>query len=846
MTIMNTTNLTEVFTLSVASEMEPQEITFDVLLEKYAKGNERTHADIRARVASGLACVESEGLRDSLSISFAEALDKGFVPAGRIQSAVGTDIQATLINCFVQPVGDSVSEFKNGKPGIYTAVAEAAETMRRGGGVGYDFSHIRPAGSMVKGTHSKASGPVSFMNVFDSSCATVESAGARRGAQMGVLRCDHPDIETFVRAKDKGDLTNFNISIGVTDEFMRAVTAGENFELVHRAEPGKDLLANGAYQRADGKWVYRTIAATDLWEKVMHSTYDHAEPGILFIDRMNQENNLWYCETIEATNPCAEQPLPDYGCCCLGSIDLTKHVRDAFTEDAQFDFDSFAGVVHTAVRMLDNVLDATFWPLEKQKIEASNKRRIGLGFLGLGSALVMMGIKYNSEQGCAMAAKIAEMMRNEAYRASIKLASEKGSFPLLEAEKYLQSGFAKRLPADIREGIKAVGLRNSHLLSIAPTGTITLAFADNASNGIEPAFSWVYNRKKRLADGGHRFYEVADHAWRLYRHMGGDVSTLPEYFVTALEMTAQEHMQMMEAVQPFIDTAISKTVNVSADYPYDDFKGLYLEGWKAGLKGLATYRPNSVLGSVLSVGPTVTSPAVSPDPHVANDDPLHKQFNARVDGELESVTTKIQMWTHEGKRSVYVTTSFMTVDGVVDGKAVTIERPVEFFLAGSQRDAGQQWVDLSLRMLSMAARSGVSVAKTIENMREVAWDKGPVRYGYATKADGTQVPRFHDSEVAAIGYALQEMLVRRGFLTSEGQQVPIAKLSKLLEARLSSGRNAEAAGAPSVDASPHALRAGDHFAAGTGKKCGHCGAHDVHRIDGCTQCVSCGTVGSCG
>jgi ribonucleoside-diphosphate reductase alpha chain len=303
---------------------------------------------------------------------------------------------------------------------------------------------------------------------------------------------------------------------------------------------------------------------------------------------------------------------------------------------------------------------------------------------------------------------------------------------------------------------------------------------------------------------------------------------------------------MMEAVQPFIDTAISKTVNVSADYPYDDFKGLYLEGWKAGLKGLATYRPNSVLGSVLSVGPTVTSPTVSPDPHVTNDDPLHKQFNARVDGELESVTTKIQMWTHEGKRSVYVTTSFMTVDGVVDGKAVTIERPVEFFLAGSQRDAGQQWVDLSLRMLSMAARSGVSVAKTIENMREVAWDKGPVRYGYATKADGTQVPRFHDSEVAAIGYALQEMLVRRGFLTSEGQQVPIAKLAKLLEARLSSGRNAEAAGAPSVDASPSALRAGDHFAPGTGKKCAHCGAHDVHRIDGCTQCVSCGTVGSCG
>ena len=831
---------------SVPAAMPPQEITLDLLQEKYAKGDERTHADIRARVAAALASVELEALREPLTAQFAEVMEHGFVPGGRIQSAAGTKLQATLINCFVQPVGDSVSEFRDGKPGIYTAVAEAAETMRRGGGVGYDFSQIRPAGSMVRGTQSKASGPVSFMKVFDASCSTVESAGARRGAQMGVLRCDHPDIETFVSAKDHGDLTNFNISIGVTDEFMRAVESDGTFELVHRAEPAKDLLAAGAHQRADGKWVYRTIAAKDLWDKVMRSTYDHAEPGILYIDRMNQENNLWYCETIEATNPCAEQPLPDYGCCCLGSIDLTQHVRNAFTDDAQFDFDAFSKVVHTSVRMLDNVLDVTFWPLEQQKQEASSKRRIGLGFLGLGSALVMLGIRYNSPEGCAMAAKIAEIMRNEAYRASIKLAQEKGSFPLLDADKYLQSGFARRLPLDVREGIKNIGLRNSHLLSIAPTGTITLAFADNASNGIEPAFSWVYDRKKRLDGGGHRVYEVADHAWRLYRHMGGDIAHLPAYFVTALEMTAQQHMQMMEAVQPFIDTAISKTVNVAADYPYTHFKDLYLEGWKAGLKGLATYRPNAVLGSVLSVSGAAAAPAqAAPVAPVSQDEPLHKQFDSRMEGELDSVTTKIQMWTHEGKRSVYVTTSFMHVDGMVDGRLVTIERPVEFFLAGSQRDAGQQWVDLSLRMLSMAARSGVSVAKVIENMREVAWDKGPVRHGYALKADGTEVPRFHDSEVAAIGYALQEMLVRRGFLTADGEQVPVAKLARELESRLKGHRPVEAEPVAAGEAVA-GLRASDHFAPGSGKKCTHCGAQDVHRIDGCTQCVNCGTVGSCG
>ena len=364
---MNRPLNSNLFTEAV-NTMPAQAISDDVLKEKYLKDGEHSVGDLFDRVAKALASVEAPELRADFEKRFRQNLEIGAIGAGRIMSAAGSGIQATLINCFVQPVGDCIQGTDDaGYPGIYEALREAAETMRRGGGVGYDFSSIRPQGARVKGTHSRASGPVSYMRVFDRSCETVESAGARRGAQMGVMRCDHPDIELFIHAKDKGDLTNFNISIGVTDPFMQAVEANEAIELVHVAEPNEDILAEGAYQREDGLWVYRKVQARDLWDQVMQSTYDHAEPGILFLDRMNKDNNLNYCELIEATNPCAEQPLPPYGCCCLGSIDLTHFVKDPFGAKAEFDFAAFGEVVKVSTRMLDNVLDVTVWPLDRQR-----------------------------------------------------------------------------------------------------------------------------------------------------------------------------------------------------------------------------------------------------------------------------------------------------------------------------------------------------------------------------------------------------------------------------------------------------------------------------------------------
>ena len=588
--------------------LEPQAISTDVLIEKYTWGAETSILEVSQRVARALAGVEPSDQQAHWEAQFLQALQSGFIPAGRIQSAAGTTLSTPLINCFVQPVGDSIAHVEEGYPSIYNALTEAAETMRRGGGVGYDFSRIRPRGSLVSSTQSSASGPVSYMRIFDRSCETLESAGARRGAQMGVLRCDHPDIEAFIHAKDTGDLHNFNISVGITDEFMQAVEADGLLRLVHRAQPGMAQKKAGAYFDQDSAmWVYRKLPARDVWEQIMRATYDHAEPGVLFLDHINRDNNLYYCETIATTNPCAEQPLPPYGCCCLGSVDLTRFVEHPFSEGAQFNQGAFADTVRVAIRMLDNVLDATVWALPQQQNEARNKRRVGLGFTGLGDALIMLNLHYETPEARKMAGFIAELMRDTAYHSSVDLACERGAFPLFNANAYLGGlSFASRLPDALQLRIRNHGLRNSHLLSIAPAGTISLAFADNASNGIEPAFSWTYTRKKRVLDGRAKAYAVEDHAWRLYRHLYGPDAALTPAFVTALEISAKAHVAMVAAIAPYIDASISKTVNVQADYPYADFQHLYFDAWKSGLKGIATYRPNAILGSVLSVATAAT------------------------------------------------------------------------------------------------------------------------------------------------------------------------------------------------------------------------------------------------
>jgi ribonucleoside-diphosphate reductase alpha chain len=550
------------------------------------------------RIAAALAAVEPEGAAEWEGRFLALLEGFRFLPGGRIQAGAGLGRKVTLFNCFVMgAVEDSI-------PGIFRALEEAAVTMQAGGGVGYDFSTLRPAGCEAKAVGAIASGPVSFMRIWDAMCATILSTGARRGAMMGVLRCDHPDIETFVEAKrTAGELTRFNLSVAVTDGFMRAVRGGDDWPLVFPA-----AAIDGEGETIERAWpglagpapcrVLRRVPARALWDSITRAAYNSAEPGVLFIDRINEQNNLAYCERISATNPCGEVPLPPYGACDLGSFNLAAFVRAPFSDDAQMDLDELVSLVQDAVRLLDNAIDVSLFPLRQQQESARRTRRVGLGITGLADALVMLGLSYDSDAGVRMAGDVIRRVRDAAYRASAALARDKGAFPAFRSEPYLAAPFVRRLPADVRSLIAKHGVRNSHLLAIAPAGTISL-LAGNVSSGLEPIFAGDYRRRVLGDDGQPQSVEVTDYAVKLWRERCGALGRLPPAFITAGEIPPTAHLRMQAVLQEFVDNSISKTVNAPETCAFEDFKALYETAYDLGLKGCTAFRPNPITGAVL-------------------------------------------------------------------------------------------------------------------------------------------------------------------------------------------------------------------------------------------------------
>ncbi len=564
--------------------------------------HDRDIADTWRRVAGALAAAEPVD-RDAWTRRFHELLEGfRFLPGGRIQAGAGTAHRVTLFNCFVMGV------IEDSMDGIFDGLKEGAMTLQQGGGVGYDFSTLRPAGSQARTSGTIASGPVSFMQIWDSMCATLLSTGARRGAMMATLRCDHPDIERFITAKqDARILRHFNLSVLVSDDFMAAVRDDAEWALVFPeaalgGEGGGGATVMRAWTGSEGPLscrVMKTVRARALWDAIMRATYDYAEPGVLFVDRINAMNNLHYRERISATNPCGEIPLPPYGACDLGSLNLVCFVRDPFSAQASFDFDALAAAACTATRMLDNVIDVSRFPLDRQAETARGTRRIGLGLTGLADALILLGVTYGEPRSFEFAARAMQVICHAAYRTSIELAREKGAFPCFERDPYLASRFVATLPDDIRDGIARHGIRNSHLTAIAPTGTISL-LANNVSSGIEPVFDFSYRRRILELDGSYSEYPLIDHAEALWRasHPGADGR--PDGFVDARRIPPRVHIDMQAAVQPWVDNAVSKTVNIPADFDFGDFREVYAYAWERGLKGCTTFRPNPVTGAVLS------------------------------------------------------------------------------------------------------------------------------------------------------------------------------------------------------------------------------------------------------
>jgi ribonucleoside-diphosphate reductase alpha chain len=561
---------------------------------------DQTVEDSWRRVAQALASVEKSARAEWQQRFYSILEDFRFLPGGRIQAGAGTGHRVTLFNCFVMgTIEDSLDS-------IFDALKEGALTMQQGGGVGYDFSTLRPGGAPAVSVGVTASGPVSFMHIWDAMCATILSTGARRGAMMATLRCDHPDIEEFIRIKhDAAKLRHFNLSVLVSDAFMRAVHDDADWPLVFPLGARDIAAAEHIVERAwSGSMtpvrcrVVRTLRARRLWDQIMQATYDYAEPGVIFVDRVNELNNLWYAEQISATNPCGEIPLPPYGACDLGSINLTRFVQAPFSGTAALDLDGIARTAAVAVRLLDNVTDLSRFPLAKQQAVAHGTRRLGLGLTGLGDALIMLGIPYGTPAATRVAGEVMRRLCEAAYQTSIELAREKGAFPRLDKDKYLQGKFIRHLPPSIRDGIARHGIRNSHLTAIAPTGTISL-LANNVSSGLEPVYRFEYRRRVRDASGSLSEHAVSDYAFRLYRTLQGADAPLTPAFVTADEISPFMHLDMQAALQPWVDNAISKTVNVPQDYSFAQFRSLYEYAYDKGLKGCTTFRPNPVTGQVL-------------------------------------------------------------------------------------------------------------------------------------------------------------------------------------------------------------------------------------------------------
>ncbi len=728
---------------------------------------DQTVEDSWRRIARDLARVEKDPAH--WEDNFYEALeDFKYLPAGRITAGAGTARQVTLFNCFVMgTIPDSMG-------GIFDMLKEAALTMQQGGGIGYDFSTIRPRGADVKGVAADASGPLSFMDVWDAMCRTIMSAGSRRGAMMATMRCDHPDIEQFITAKsDPARLRMFNMSVLVTDPFMEAVKADGPWDLVF-----------------DGK-VYHTVQARDLWNKIMQATYDYAEPGVIFIDRINQANNLNYVETIAATNPCGEQPLPPYGACLLGSINLARLVAEPFEDAAHLDEEALQELVGTAVRMMDNVVDASKFPLAEQEAEAQDKRRIGLGVTGLADALLMLGLRYGSDEAARQTERWLHAIARAAYLASVQLAKEKGAFPLFDAEKYLASGTMQQMDEDVREAIREHGIRNALLTSIAPTGTISL-YAGNVSSGIEPVFAYAYTRKVLQKDGSRTEEEVVDYAVQMWRDKFSDAE-LPEFFVNAQTLSPSDHVKMQAAAQKWIDSSISKTINCPEDISFDAFKDVYMQAWDQGCKGCTTYRPNDVTGSVLTVSESDDkAPGESADaPHevdggevVYMSEPLDRPQS------LEGSTYKLK-WP-DSEHAIYLTIN----DIVIGGR----RRPFEVFI-NSKNMEHYAWTLALTRMISAVFRRGGDVSFVVEELKAVfdprggAWVKG----------------KYIPSILAAIGGVIEQHMVNIDFLEGEGMGLKSDPRAQVV-----------------------------NMDAPRGKACPSCGQFDMVMIEGCMTCRSCG------